>query len=114
MISTDEARQRPPGGYFFVGRRWDSAYLGQLPVLTAMNAAVLPPPGLPRPRVTVDPSGNFTFCRPLEGWEGAPVARLCLRGEITGRQAAARLRGPFRRVRGRIRNGGTWPASSPA
>jgi signal transduction histidine kinase/CheY-like chemotaxis protein len=87
--SADERRQGPASGYFFVGRRWDAAYLGQLSGLTSMRAAVLPPTAAAAPVTAVNREGDFTYCEPLKGWDGAPVARLCLRGEIT---AVKRLR----------------------
>ena len=76
----DLKRTGPYTGYFLVGRLWDKALLAELGRLCDGEIEVLPPGARAALPSATDSPGAYRFEVALPGVDGAPAARLAVRG----------------------------------
>ena len=80
--SSDEGRQTPQRGYFFVGRLWNMPALEEKAMFSNNNKISLVPPGRYGNQIKNDEhDGLIVFSRPLKAWDGTPIAELVVRNE---------------------------------
>src|ERR1700731_3133404 len=79
--SADVGRHTPQRGFLFVGRLWNTPALHDMS-LFSNNKLRLPPATERAEEVRNDEqNGAIVFSRPLNGWDGTPLAQLIVRNE---------------------------------
>jgi signal transduction histidine kinase len=80
--SSDEGRQTPQRGFLFVGRLWNATALEEKAMFSNNNRISLVPPGRYANQIKNDEhDGLIVFSRPLQAWDGSPLAELVVRNE---------------------------------
>jgi signal transduction histidine kinase/ActR/RegA family two-component response regulator len=78
--SIDAARQLPAAGYLFAARLWTAEDLKEIALLTGYKVALVDPSHkIQQPEE--ESTGTVQFLRPMEGWDGDPVAALLVTSE---------------------------------
>ncbi|MGI8819820.1 MAG: ATP-binding protein [Chthoniobacterales bacterium] len=79
--SKDFTRQTPPSGYFFAGRLWSKPTLQEMSMFTGNEVTIVPPAVKAGENTNDEQDGLIAFSRPLNSWDGKPVAQLVVRNE---------------------------------
>lgn len=86
--TTDTHRTGRVFGYFFAARLWDKAYLKEVEELTASHVKLLPPTR--NANAVSLPEFTTRIEQTLSGWDGHPLALLCLTSQHTTLRLLAR------------------------
>lgn len=80
--SSDEGRPTPQRGFLFIGRLWNTTALDEKAMFSNNNKISLVPPGRYANQIKNDEhDGLIVFSRPLNAWDGSPLAELVVRNE---------------------------------
>jgi signal transduction histidine kinase/CheY-like chemotaxis protein len=79
--SKDFVRATPARGFIFAGRLWNPPTLDEMSIFTGNRIRLTPVSETPRTLGVDARDGAVTFVRPLQGWDGQPIAELLVRNE---------------------------------
>jgi signal transduction histidine kinase/ActR/RegA family two-component response regulator len=75
--------RRPPGhGFLFVGRLWNQPALEEMSVYSGTKISLVPAGESARKIPGDEENGLIVFARPLNTWDGKPLAQLIVRDEM--------------------------------
>lgn len=77
----DSRRQTTPNGYFFAGRLWNGPTLREMSIFTGNYVSIIPPEHAASFVRKDSQDGTIAFTRPLNGWDGKPIAYLAIQNE---------------------------------
>jgi len=80
--SKDFARQPPVHGFFFVGRLWNKPTLDEMSLFSGTKINLVTDGGRSPKNWSDEENGLIVFSRPLNGWDGKPLAELVVRNEM--------------------------------
>jgi signal transduction histidine kinase len=80
--SKEFARQSPSHGFFFVGRLWNKPALAEMSLFSSTKLSLVPAGDRGSKIRSDEENGLIVFSRPLNGWDGKPLAQLIVRNEM--------------------------------
>jgi signal transduction histidine kinase len=80
--SKDFARPPPGHGFFFVGRLWNKPALEEMSLFSGTKISLVPTGTRAQKIRNDEENGLIVFSRPLNGWDGKPLAQLIVRNEM--------------------------------
>ena len=74
--SRDRFRETAPQGSFFVGQFWIDENIRRMALFTEYTIKIVPRESTATPVKSEEEQGRIQFSRPLQGWNGKPVAEI--------------------------------------